>query len=57
MNLITELRCGPSYVLNSDEKELRNRAAEEIERLIGENNELRAQNNQLNAALLRQRNA
>lgn len=57
MNLVTELRHGPSYTLNSDEKQLRERAAEEIERLMAENNELRAQVSQMNAALLRQRNA
>lgn len=57
MNLVTELRHGPSYTLNSDEKHLRERAAEEIERLTAENNDLRAQVQGLNAALLRQRNA
>ncbi len=57
MNLIMELRHGPSYTLNSDEKDLRNRAADEIERLIKENNELRQQVNGMNAQLLRQRNS
>lgn len=56
MNLITQLRNGPSYVLNSDERQLRHKAADEIERLINENNELRAQVNNMNAEMLRQRN-
>lgn len=33
MTLTDELRNGPSYALNSDEKLLRQRAADEIERL------------------------
>lgn len=57
MNLIMRLRHGPSYVLNSDERRLREEAANEIERLTNENNELRSQVNNMNAALLRQRNS
>lgn len=33
MDIVEELEIGPSYVLNSDEKWLRKRAAEEIRRL------------------------
>ncbi|UHX60250.1 hypothetical protein RsoPWF2_11 [Ralstonia phage vRsoP-WF2] len=33
MDIVDELEIGPSYALNSDEKWLRKRAAEEIRRL------------------------
>lgn len=56
MKLIDELRNGPSYILNSDEKELRNRCADELERLYKENADLRQQCTVMNNYLMRERN-
>lgn len=56
MRLLDELRNGPSYILNSDEKELRNRCADELERVYRENADLKEQVTVLNNLLIRERN-
>ena len=53
MTLTDELRNGPSYALNSDEKLLRQRAADEIERLGRELADEQRKTQQLEALIQR----
>lgn len=53
MKLTDELRNGPSYALNSDEKLLRQRAADEIERLSRQLADEQRKSQQLEALIQR----